>query len=321
MCEQSYFLTYTLGLPAPAGKKAALGNITHKALEILAWQSYHEARGNSSYVDETFGELRLAEITPDRAVDWAYSHYKAEEPHHDWKDRFDLRDCKAWTHAVLEMNGGYFDPRNMDVVEPEKRFDITIDEPWARYEYETPDGVVEGQMGLKGTIDLVTRDRHDTSIIELIDYKTGRRLDWATGDVKDYEKLEHDPQLLLYYYAFSRVYPEVSDLVFTIIYVNDGGPFRFSFGKDHMEEAERLIRARFEEIRAVRRPALNVSWKCQKLCHHGKTMSTIDPSKTVCQFFEDQLRRKTADQVTHEFGKKDAFLAYGSGGGRQSATL
>ena len=49
---------------------------------------------------------------------------------------------------------------------------------------------VSGQLAIKGTIDLTTLIADDT--IEVIDWKTGRRMDWTTGQVKDYKKLENN---------------------------------------------------------------------------------------------------------------------------------
>ena len=76
--------------------------------------------------------------------------------------------------------------------------------------------MVQGQLAIKGTIDLVTKINDDT--IEVVDWKTGRRMDWATGEVKDYKKLESDPQLLLYYYAISKLYPEFPNRIMKSIF-------------------------------------------------------------------------------------------------------
>ena len=65
----------------------------------------------------------------------------------------------------------------------EPHFDIPIDEPWAKFTYEKDGKMVEGCRS--STIDLVTK--LDDETIEVVDWKTGRRLDWATGEVKDYK--------------------------------------------------------------------------------------------------------------------------------------
>lgn len=316
MCPHSYLLGYTLGIRSPSGKKAAKGNVLHKAMELLAWQSYHRARGNKRFEEETFGLIRTEEISPRWAVDVSYRYYKSIETHLDWNDRYDLKDCQEWTQSLLELSNGYYDPRQMDVIEPEKRFDLVLEKPWAKYRYETPEGLIEGYLGLKGTIDLVVADRHDPDYIELCDYKSGRRLDWATGEEKTYEKLRKDPQLLTYLLAATHAFPGKT-IAFSIIFVNDGGGFRIPFTSDDVALAEEMIRRKFEEIRADQHPALKKSWKCTKFCHFGKTMSDQDPSRTICEFFEGEVRKKGADAVTWEYGEPGAFFRYGCGGGRQ----
>ena len=82
---------------------------------------------------------------------------------------------------------------------------------------------------MKGTIDLITKPSEDT--LEIIDWKTGRRLDWATGQEKTQEKLETDPQLMIYFYAAKKLYPEIKNCIVTIFFINDGGPFSVSFNK------------------------------------------------------------------------------------------
>ncbi|MAJ03272.1 MAG: hypothetical protein CMH03_00685, partial [Marinovum sp.] len=122
-----------------------------------------------------------------------------------------------------------------NVVDPEPHFDIPIEEDWAKYEYEMPNGeVIEGRLAIKGTIDLVTKIDDDT--IEVIDWKTGRRLDWATGQEKDYKKLTTDAQLLLYNYAISKLYPDYKQAIMTIFFVKDGGPFSMCFDKEDQDK-------------------------------------------------------------------------------------
>ena len=40
---------------------------------------------------------------------------------------------------------------------------------------------------------------------------------------KDYDKLTNDPQILLYYYAISKMFPEYAQSIMTIFYIKDGG--------------------------------------------------------------------------------------------------
>ena len=77
----------------------------------------------------------------------------------------------------------------------------------------------------------------DDGVIEVIDWKTGRRLNWATGEEKTYEKLLEDPQLLLYNYAISKLFPEYEQAIMTIYYIRDGGPFSMCFDKPDRERS------------------------------------------------------------------------------------
>ena len=46
-------------------------------------------------------------------------------------------------------------------------------------------------------------------------------LNWATGEEKTQEKLEIDPQLMIYYYAVNKLYPEIDNCIVTIYFIND----------------------------------------------------------------------------------------------------
>ena len=171
-----------------------------------------------------------------------------------------------------------FDPRNRQIISPEQHFDFVIEKPWAKYDFKTPDGILSGYLGLKGTIDLITLANKNT--IEIIDWKTGRRLDWATGEEKTQEKLERDPQLRIYHYAISKLYPEIDHIIFSIYFINDGGPFSICFDKKDLSETEDMLRRKFDTIRLTKKPKLNKCWMCTKLCHFGKTTfgnTAIDP--------------------------------------------
>lgn len=338
LCEMQFYLTYVLGLEAKAGKAAAKGNVVHKSMELLAWQSYYRARGISEFDEESFGRLRTEDITPDLATEMSYGLYKQIESHVKWNDRYDLPECIEWTRRALLWTDGYFDPRNQIVIQPEQKFDLVIDEPWARYEYDTPEGRFEGQLSIKGTMDLIVQDKHDIDEIECIDYKTGRRKDWGIEDeveaIKDWRTLMRDSQLLLYYLACRRLYPEKKAVHFTILFINSyqyedergrkvtvpGGPFRMSFDRDSEAEAMAMLREKFEAIKATQKPEAKRGKPCFTFCPFGRnSKNPPDPSRTTCDYYHDQVRKKGADQVFYEIGSMKSLMRYGSGGGRQAA--
>lgn len=317
LCPSAFFMKYVLGIPTQSNLAAAKGTIVHKALELLAWQNICKKLGQGVHHDDTLGQINISKITPALAIKKAYAYYSDKESYLKWSAN-DLKDCQDWIEMALSFNDGLYDPRNLDIISPEQRFDFEIPEEWAHYKYETPDGVLEGQLRLKGTMDLVVRDRHDPSIIEIVDWKTGSsRKDFAKeGDSeKSYYDLQRDPQLCLYNYAARHLFPDVEDIQITIFYVRAGGPFRLCFGEDDLEYTEEIIKAKFEEIKATTRPKLVKTWRCYRTCHFGKTMTKKDPSKTICQFVEEYVRDKGIDAATKKLGVKDAFLQYGQGGG------
>ena len=71
-------------------------------------------------------------------------------------------------------------------------------------------------------------------------------MDWTTGEVKDYKKLENDPQLLLYYYAISKLYPEFPNRIMSIFFYKD---------KDGNPDPAPLVYASLQKTKED-------SWKC-----------------------------------------------------------
>lgn len=201
-------------------------------------------------------------------IEKVYKHYSDAAQHHKWSLK-DYKDCHSWVYKAIEFNDGMFDPRNRNILSPEQHFDFVIDKKWAAYDFDTPDGKLSGKLALKGTIDLVTLANDKT--IEIIDWKTGKRLDWATGQEKTQEKLENDPQLRIYHYAINHLYPDIEHIIFSIYFINDGGPFSICFDKSDLIKTEEMLRAKFDHIKRTKKPKLNKSWMCNKLCHFGKT--------------------------------------------------
>lgn len=263
MCEQQYFFDYVLGYKGPSNKKADKGTIVHKALEILAFIKYNQQNDNDYFEDDVIGEVDVNNYSLPQIINDVYDFYTSQFKHHEWSEK-DRKDCTNWTYKAIEYADGMFDPRNRDILYPEQQFDIKIDKPWAKYNY----GDLKGELRMKGTIDLITKVNDNT--LEIIDWKTGRRLNWATGEEKTQIKLETDPQLMIYFYAVQKLYPEIKNCIVTIFFINDGGPFSMTFGSEDIYKTEQLLRQKFEDIKRCNKPKLNKSWKCKKLCHYGK---------------------------------------------------
>lgn len=268
MCEQQFFAEYVLGWRGPSGQKADKGTITHKVLEILAVIKKNQQDNIESFEDDVVGTVYTESYNLNTIIEKVYRFYTEKTTHHKWSIK-DYKDCHSWVYKAIEFNNGMFDPRNRNVLCPEQHFDFEIKKPWAKYSYNVNGQKIDGHLALKGTIDLITLVSPNT--IEIIDWKTGKRLDWATGQEKTQEKLENDPQLRIYHYAIKHLYPHIENIMFSIYFINDGGPFSICFHDSDLAETENMLRQKFEIIKNTKKPKLNKSWMCNKLCHFGKT--------------------------------------------------
>jgi hypothetical protein len=279
-----YFLEYTLGWRGASNKKAEKGTIVHKVLEIMG--EIQVQRQNKSkrktFDDKAMGRVPIYTdpVDVDKLTQKAYNFYTERSPN-AWDDIADYRECRRWVEKAITYNEGEYNPLNCELVAAEQSFDFSVEKPWAMYNYDLPSGEnLEGFLGLKGTIDQISKIDDNTYMI--LDWKTGRRLNWATGEEKTYEKLQSDHQLMMYYYAAQHLYPEIEHIMVTIYFINDGGPFTICFSKEDIPRIERMLQKKFEDIKATEIPRKNRSWKCSKFCHYG-TNSFSDTHVKVIQ--------------------------------------
>ena len=272
-----YYMEYVLGWRGPSNKKADKGTIVHKALEVVAVCQKGLQDGKKIIVDEHIGRVSTSNHKPEylnKVIARVYEYYTSRIPHHTWTAR-DAKDCQQWVWKALNYNDGMFNPHNRNIVAAEPHFDFTIDADWAKYAYNVEDEQITGSLAMKGTIDLVT-DLGD-GVYEVIDWKTGRRLDWATGQQKTQSSMFADAQLRIYHYALKHMFPDVSSFLITIYFINDGGAFTLHFQDQDLVETEEMLKQKFEFIKntddpkTIRQLDASQSWKCSKLCHHGKT--------------------------------------------------
>ena len=271
MCPMKYFNDYILGWPGEGNKAADRGTIIHKCLEVLANLKKNQQEGKKTYTDKDI-KMRVSDKTDvDKIIERVYKYFTEAFDHHTWEES-DYKTCKKLTHMALNDNEGNFDPRNLNIVEVEGHFDFDIEEDWAKYKYEVNGEIIEGYLSLKGTIDLITQLDEET--LEVIDWKSGKRLNWATGEVYTLENLKDNIQLRLYHLALTKMYPHIKYIMVTINYIKEGGPYTISFDENDIPETLRRIREKFELIRDTKIPKLNKSWKCTRFCNQG--MSTFE---------------------------------------------
>jgi len=324
-CEMQYFITYVLGHYSKSGKKADMGTMAHKVMEVLAGlKKYYQDNPRARILrvdDDAIGKFKCSktELNTDdlvnKLVDLSIDAY-AEKSHNKFykQDRQDVSDT-VWT--FLKHSDSQFDPRLRNIHFPEPHFDIPIEEDWAKFEYEQNGEIVQGQLAIKGTIDLVTKINDDT--IEVVDWKTGRRMDWATGEVKDYKKLENDPQLLLYYYAISKLYPEFPNRIMSIFFYKDKDgnpdpyPFSICFSKEDEARFLNMLHSRVKEIRENINPKLldptRKHWKCKSLCHYCKN-DWPETNISMCQHIKEYLDDYGIDKTVQDCTRKGFDIGF-----------
>jgi hypothetical protein len=142
MCHLDFYLQYNAGWRQPSNKKADRGNIIHKGLEILARKKLALQRGETTFrEEEMFGGTNISvEVSPDQAINMAWESYTKDVcPQHGWTEA-DKKDIAHQVWRVLLFNDGMFSPLTRNIIAPEQFFDLTIDEPWADYDYTFDDG-------------------------------------------------------------------------------------------------------------------------------------------------------------------------------------
>lgn len=117
------------------------------------------------YISE--GHIRYGEKLVNHLLDLSYDYYSSKSKF-KWT-RIDKVDCTNWTWIPLDYMGGMYDPRRHKIFCPEIHFDITIDKPWAKYNYEHMGETLTGNLAIKGTIDLIVE--HEGGILEVVDWK------------------------------------------------------------------------------------------------------------------------------------------------------
>lgn len=313
-CEHSYFLQYVLGFRTPSGLAASKGNIVHKCLELLALRKLCEQENIKILVDDDIGEIDPSLLTFEKAMEISVEHYKKVESHIEFKPR-DIKDCYAWGRMALDYKDGVFNPLNRNIITPEKKFAIEIKEPWAAYDFDVQGRRVAGNLVLQGTVDLITK--LDDNTYEIIDWKTGSCVDFFNNfKRKDYESFTKDPQLLIYYYAVRNLYPDIDNVIFTIVWVKDGGPYTVAFDHQDYLYAEKLIKNQFESIKNNNNPNLHIGKHCS-FCWFNKNQYK-DSGQTYCEFFSKQVKKHGVKATAEFYGDMSKLGSYGDGGGRKS---
>lgn len=312
-CQMQYFINYVLGWPSDSNKKADLGTMAHKVMEALAALKQYEQEKpkvkNLSIEDDVLGKVKVSTdlFRTNEFVeilsDLSFKKYSEKFSGHDWSDS-DRKEVHKIARVFIDYNSGQFDPRYRRILAPEQHFDIEIEEDWAKFEYEIDGKKIEGRLAIKGTIDLMTLASDDT--IEVVDWKSGRRMNWATGEEKCYKKLSEDPQLMLYHYAISKLFPQYPNKIMSIFFCKsvsgayDPKPFSLCFDQSTSDKFLGMLKNRFQEIRANKSPSLldprRYDFKCKKMCTYCKS-NWPGTQQSMCAHIEQSIKTKGMDQT------------------------
>lgn len=296
LCQHQYFMSYVLGWPQKVGKAATKGTIVHKTLEILAKAKLCEQDGVSSGFEDDIGDFEIKNFRDDDFVD--YAHHKSFEYYKKLEQedfgQAEERETRRWVQKVLD--DGFYDPRKLDIIYPEKKFDFPIEQKWAR--------LTNGEyLRVKGTIDLTIKSGN---FYEVVDWKTGARKDWKTGEYKTGSDLDDDFQLRLYHYAVSKLYPEIETILVTINYINDGGAYTVVHGPENIEITEARIHDQLVRIKNCTHPRLKDNgkhWFCKRVCSYGKN-NYRSSGKTECQYAASYLKYNGITQASADLKTK-----------------
>lgn len=340
-CEQSHFINYNLGIQQVPRVKTVIGTVAHKVLELLAISKKYiqdnpkakkimftdDALGDlcidkdSLFVETELTPLEITKINSSRVNKDVYMHPVFLEENakrrgaevigeliqktiNVYKDdrwaRIDEKHAANFVWMALEWANGEFDPRNRDIFFPEKQFDFILERDWSSYEFEMNGQMYRGNLAIKGTIDLITKVNENT--LEIIDWKTGQRKDWGTDKIKDYEYFCEDKQLMLYYYAARKMFPQFDNIFVTIFYIRHGGPFTVCFDTSHMDKIELKLKQHFLEVSANTLPKMRserqTDFQCKILCDYFKKKVG---NTNFCKHIHNELQTIGMDAVIEQY--------------------
>ena len=153
-CQMKYFFQYVLGFKDRTNKKALMGTIVHRALQVLGDKKLAQTKGEDKLVNDDIQDLTFEECDDiDEIVKICFDYYTDHEKEVGLTKK-ELRTCINWTHKALAYKNGELDPRNQNIFATEQFFDIEIKKDWAKYDYEVNGEKISGYLSIKGTIDL-----------------------------------------------------------------------------------------------------------------------------------------------------------------------
>lgn len=315
-CQHKYYLGYTLGIQLDSNQAAKKGVVVHKAMELLARKKIAVQNKEKFFTeDDTKKTFEVKSFNTYASINFAIDYYKKEFNLTDW----DIKQVKDSYWNTIKYNNGEYNPLNRKVLDVEHFFNFEIDEEWSYYTYLIKDEPYIGKLCLRGTMDLVTEIDKDT--LHYIDWKTGSRVDWKVFKngkpiEKTIEIIKKDPQLQLYHYVIRKKFPTYKDVMMTLYFTKDGGPYTVKFTMDDYYKHENFIKNLYENIKKVESPSLikdepNKNPHC-KFCQFNKFK--MDNGQTYCSYYENEIRKIGLDKVTERDIVVGKHFSYEGGG-------
>lgn len=243
-CPWQFFLEYVLEMESLSGKSALQGTIVHS---VLQWIALSKTKG-------------LKQPDHIKLLEKSWKYHLDRNPHitnlRRTTSRGDAADYKKCLYSIEKVLESIYNPYKLNIIATEHTFNLPL-----------PDDDLKDQV-LSGTIDMVHKLNDDT--LEIVDWKSGKRKDWATLKDKDFYDLMKDVQPRIYHLACFLMYPQYKNIIATFYYINDGGPVTLPFTIEDLPYTMAAIRRFINTVKNDSNIYRNRSWKCKNFCHYGR---------------------------------------------------
>ena len=313
VCQQQFFINYSLGIQQIVNSAAQKGSIFHKVMEIIAKIALLNKTGEPYFIDEDIGKFENRDVFSYDIFDILNKVYNFFVENTDFEGSpSDYLDCQTWIKNILEFNDGDYDPRKRNIVQAEQFFDFELKRDWSKYKFSVGENNLEGHVRLRGTVDLITEVSESPKVWEIVDYKTGLRKNWANDKLKDDSNLKDDIQLRFYHYAISTIFPDVEDIIITLFYLRESAPFPVYFTKSDMLITEEMLKNKYMSIINNQRPKLRNDYKC-RFCSFSKG-DFQNSGQPACEFFRDKILQIGMPKVIDKYADLKSLKQYQGGG-------
>jgi hypothetical protein len=173
----------------------------------------------------------------------------------------DFKKCRVCVEKILADDN--YNPYKMEkIIDTEVGFKMELPgEEWMVDE----DG---GGLKIRGFIDLVREIDEDT--VEIVDWKTGKRVDFYSRRPIDTFELLKLVQPRIYHLAASQLYSQYKNIIITFHYIEDGGPITISLGLDDLILTLAAVWRFFDTASKDTLLVRNRSWTC-RMCAYERS--------------------------------------------------